>query len=191
IGFAFHLAHDTHGKLPPGVGWYTSSSWGGYGIVFFHLLPFLEEGALYRRSYTNGSYLARNDQVYAQPVKTYVCPSDPSTGRGGVATDNQGIAWGARSYAGSAQVFCQTDAQGDLLDPFAEPRIPASIPDGTSNTILVAEKYARCTNSFYKEGGSFWAYDVVGPTAEVLHPGFLVSWNGYATGPGSKFVVRP
>jgi hypothetical protein len=65
------------------------------------------------------------------------------------------------------------------------------ITDGTSNTILFAEKYARCTNNSFPEGGNFWAYWVTGATVRPLHPGFAISWTRYSIGPHSKFQTRP
>jgi prepilin-type N-terminal cleavage/methylation domain-containing protein len=45
--------------------------------------------------------------------------------------------------------------------------IAKSFPDGLSNTILFAEKYAQCTNSLFSttangDGGNYWAYCSVG-----------------------------
>ncbi|MCI0463467.1 MAG: DUF1559 domain-containing protein [Gemmataceae bacterium] len=217
FGLACHQAHDTHGRMPPGIGWYAGTHppvrpgnapdfnelanrerWNpgaaaaAYGIGHFHLLPFLEQENLYKSSYANGRYSPRNNQVYAQPVKTFRCPSDPSTGTGGVVRDNLNKEWGACSYAGNTQVWGQTDHNGVFLDVYSEPRLNHSyFPDGTSTTLLFAEKYAHCTNSFWREGGSFWAYDILGTNAEPLHAAFAVSWTGYAIGPASKFVVRP
>jgi type II secretory pathway pseudopilin PulG len=48
-----------------------------------------------------------------------------------------------------------------------EAMIPRSFPDGLSNTILVAERYARCTSGDkalahpFNVGGAYWAYDGV------------------------------
>ena len=69
-----------------------------------------------------------------------------------------------------------------------------------SNTILFAEKYARCTNAAtMMDGGCYWAYWATqdDPTGIVLgpkHPGFAISfWDGGAVsiGPNSKFQYRP
>src|SRR5438552_15643721 len=48
------------------------------------------------------------------------------------------------------------------ITPQGKARIDTDIPDGTSNTILHAEKYARCTNTTmapkFQDGGTAWAY---------------------------------
>jgi prepilin-type processing-associated H-X9-DG protein len=67
----------------------------------------------------------------------------------------------------------------------------SDIRDGTSATILYAEKYARCTSPAWPEGGSFWAYAETAPVAQPLHAGFALSWTPYSVGPDSRFQDRP
>ena len=138
----------------------------------------------------DGFTWANNNNVFSCSVKSFVCPSDP-TAMNGIVTDNQGIKWGAGSYAGNAQVFCKVAADGTLDDPQGDSIIPASFPDGTSNTILFTEKYARCHNTSYIEGGGFWAYDILRGPVEPLHSAYAISWTKYSIGPDSKFVIRP
>jgi prepilin-type N-terminal cleavage/methylation domain-containing protein len=192
IGVAFHNADTTNQRMPPGVGFYLGSN--AYGTGFFHILPYVEQDNLYQSSAVGGFYDASVNGVSAQGLKLFICPSDPTTGSGGVVTDNQGRRWGACSYAGNAQAFCVVDPlTWKILSPEGAPRLsPGFFLDGTSNTILFAEKYARCTNlTAYTEGGSFWAYWVTGTAVQPLHPAFAVSWNGSSVGTGSKFLLRP
>ena len=196
IGIARHHFHDVYGRTPPGIGWSPDPGVPGpgkaVGVCWFHLLPFLEQDNLYKSSFDGTIYFAGNNGVYAKPVKTYVCPSDPSVEGGGVVTLNSGAVWGAGSYGANVQIDATCDQNGNLLDAQGGFRIPASCPDGTSNTIYVADKYAHCTNSIYKEGGSLWAYWVGDSSMQPLHAGFAISiWNGYCVGPSSKFLVRP
>ena len=50
----------------------------------------------------------------------------------------------------------------------------ADITDGTSNTILHAEKYARCTNTTmppaFQDGGTAWAYCTALPSPGSRRP---------------------
>ena len=164
----------------------------GYGICWFHLLPFIEQESLYRSSFDGTSYAAANNGVCAKPVKTYVCPSDPSVEAGGVVTLNSGAVWGASSYAANALIDATCDQNGNMLDLYGDFRLPASCPDGTSNTIYVSEKYAHCTNAIYKEGGTLWAYWITDASLQPLHGAYAISlWNGYCIGPSSKFLVQP
>jgi len=192
IVLASHHAHDQYGYFPPGLGWYakTKLNKGGHGVVFFHLLPYIEENALFAQSAMNGVFDPMQLNVFRKPIKVFVCPADPSAGNG-IVTDNSGNSWGASSYAANAQVFCKVATNGSLIDPERYPQISESFPDGLSNTILFGEKYSRCTNGTYPEGGNFWAYGVANISVQPLHSGFLLSWNSYAVGPGSKFKVMP
>jgi prepilin-type N-terminal cleavage/methylation domain-containing protein/prepilin-type processing-associated H-X9-DG protein len=195
MGLARQHFHTLHGRMPCGLGWWsepnTPGPGKGAGICWFHLLPFIEQDALYQSSFGGGIYFAGNNGVYAKPVKTYVCPSDPSA-TGGVVTLSSGTLWGAMSYAANTQIDATCDQNGILQDIYGNFRLPGSCPDGTSNTIYVAEKYSHCTNAIYTEGGTLWAYWISDQSMQPLHAAYAVSvWNGYCVGPSSKFVVRP
>src|SRR4029078_5057441 len=94
-------------------------------------------------------YFPGNNNVYSQPLSVYVCPSDPSVEPGGVVTVNA-LTWGASCYAGNSQALSRNDLDSippKGSGPQGKSRIPADFPDGTSKTILYAEKYARCTST--------------------------------------------
>src|SRR5262249_1763080 len=158
-----------------------------YGNGFFHLLPSFEQDTLYKSSFVSnpGIFIAASPSVYTNQLKVLICPSDPSVGD----TIYGGETWGPSCYAGNVQVFADVDSEGKLLRLGAAKRM-SDITDGQSTTILFAEKYARCTNRDYPEGGSLWAYWTTGRTWP-LHPGFAIDWNQYSTGPDSKFQHRP
>jgi prepilin-type N-terminal cleavage/methylation domain-containing protein/prepilin-type processing-associated H-X9-DG protein len=164
---------DQHaGVLPPGDGLYpsqTPSDRNSYASVFFHILPYIEQDNSYNGTLQQGDPHGQNDgfltyspfwNVLQANVKTYNCPSDPSqTGNGGW---NSGLS----SYAYNAQVF--------LIDWNGRSRYPASLTDGTSNTILYTEQRASCVG--------FWPD--WGPSISDA------SWP-QPTGPASIFLVRP
>jgi hypothetical protein len=109
-------------------------------------------------------YFPGNNQVYSQPVPIFVCPSDPSVESGGVVTVD-GNTWGANCYAGNSQALSKNDLDSippKGFGPQGKSRIPEHFPDGTSKTILYAEKYARCTSTSLPpaagNGGNLWAY---------------------------------
>jgi type II secretory pathway pseudopilin PulG len=114
--------------------------------------------------------------------------------------------WGASSYALNGQVFARVDvrkvkwpaegastAKGDSPDGSdvtlgyfngdwnGRPSLQTSFPDGLSNTILITEKYARCTNQEFGIGGNYWAYSSTGgPKGSGLYTeGDLSKWAGY------------
>jgi prepilin-type N-terminal cleavage/methylation domain-containing protein len=192
VGLAFHAADAANGRMPPGIGSYPSSSSGSpSGTAYFHVLPYLEQQALYDEAHVGGTWAASNNGVYARPLQALRCPSDPTAGDG-VAQDNFGNDWGGAAYAGNAQVFCQVYPDGRFKDPYGNPSLStAFFRDGTSKTILFAEKYVRCRNFDFPEGGSFWAYWITGYAVQPLHPAFAISWTPNSYGPNSLFQVRP
>jgi prepilin-type N-terminal cleavage/methylation domain-containing protein/prepilin-type processing-associated H-X9-DG protein len=198
LGLATHNFHANFDRYPPGLGWFPGTpNSGARGILFFHLLPYLEEDNLYQSAWNGAFYEAHSHTIDAKPIKTFVCPSDPSAGSDGVVTDSRDYTWGAGCYAGNTQVFSTVDAKGNFIAPQGAARMPASFPNGTSNTLLYAEKYARCTNGAYPEGGSYWdywgRYATGGPWYQgpPLFPAFALSWNASSIGPPSRFQVQP
>jgi prepilin-type N-terminal cleavage/methylation domain-containing protein len=195
MGIAGHNCASAMGFEPCGIGWFpppnTPGPGKGYGIYYFHLLPYIEQENLYRSSLgPGGSYDAYNNGVFSKPVKTYLCPSDPTV-QDGVVTLNDGSVWGACT-GGNGQTGFMCDESGHLVDVYWVRRLGADIPDGTSNTLHLMDKYGHCTNAAYPEGGSLWAYDNLPPNIQPLHGAIAISlWNNYCIGPSSKFQVQP
>jgi prepilin-type N-terminal cleavage/methylation domain-containing protein len=209
LGLAAHQYHDSNGHLPPGIGYSPPVGYGVWGQHFFHLLPYLEQGNLYRDSLGSvpfpppvgltTMYYSGNNKVYSRPVRILLCPSDPSVSGDGVVTVS-GARWGASCYATNSQVFARIGR-----DPQGRARIPADFADGASNTLLYAEKYARCTSTSMPltggEGGSLWGYcathilDQPPPMNlpfKPYHAAFaIIGYFGNPQGHGSKFQVRP
>ncbi|HJZ55275.1 MAG TPA: DUF1559 domain-containing protein [Gemmataceae bacterium] len=161
----------------PAIGYYPTAQNGVFGSYFFHLLPYVEQDNLFRSAL--GSvlfpppdgpttvYFPGNNKVYSRPVAIFLCPSDPSVGPDGVVTVD-GVSFGASCYGFNALVAARNDITTIPFTgtPQGKTRIHTDIPDGTSNTILYAEKYARCTNTTmapqFRDGGSAWAYSTSG-----------------------------
>jgi prepilin-type N-terminal cleavage/methylation domain-containing protein len=217
LGLAAHLYHDQHRHLPPGIGYSPLETSGVWGHHFFHLLPYLEEGNLYERALgsvalTTGPttiYFPGNNDVYRQPLPIFICPSDPSVEPGGVVTVNE-VSWGASCYAVNSQAVAKNDLDSDPpigFGPQGKSRIPVDFPDGTSKTILYAEKYARCTSTSMSlaagDGGNLWAYCAskgfdlpppMNPPFKPFHASFaIIGYLGVPTtiGPESIFQVQP
>ncbi len=226
LGIATHNAHDTNGKLPPAIGFYPGPPGGppvansAYGNAVFHLLPYIEQDNLYKSSLGPvaafgglPTYCAINNGVYSIPVKTLNCPADPSGNAAGTVVDpTTGLTWGIGNYAFNTMIFAQENAiiqstppkpNGRSYDPAGQPRIPTSFQDGTSNTILVTEKYAVCTNAAWpgssstNQGGAWWAYCSVGggvpgtPMTAIfpVYPGVEIAF--FAAGPGGATAIGP
>jgi prepilin-type N-terminal cleavage/methylation domain-containing protein len=214
-GLAAHSYHDMHQHLPPGIGYYPTATNDVFGTYHFHLLPYLEQDNLYHLAL--GSvlfpppagpttvYYPGNNGVYRQPVRIFLCPSDPSVGPGGTVLID-GETFGASCYAPNGLV-------SGIGPPSPGPQgrtTFAAITDGTSNTILHAEKYARCTNTAmppaFQDGGTAWAYCTalvfawqprpMTLPAKAFQPGFAIAGLvnlgvPNAIGAGSKFQVQP
>jgi prepilin-type N-terminal cleavage/methylation domain-containing protein len=144
LGLAVHNAHDAHQKRPMTYGTYA----GRDGTVFYHLLPYLEQSALW----TQGPNAAR-----PAPLKVLRHPSDATYGNGEFtltpATDippwaSGGTTWGLSSFAANWQFF--GDEEGRL----------------TATTIMFNEKYAVAKNGGAVTGANLWAYGVR-PTLSV------------------------
>jgi prepilin-type N-terminal cleavage/methylation domain-containing protein len=221
LGLAAHNYHAAHKHLPPGIGYYPTSKNGVFGTYHFHLLPFLEERSLFDSSVGIVSFpppagpiavhYPGNNNVYAQPVPTFLCSSDPSVDSSGVVTID-GVAFGASCYAPNALVTARADFTQNppVPNPQGRARIPRDFKDGTSHTILHAEKYGRCTNTTmtlaFQDGGTAWAYTTsplfpwqpppMIPPGKAFQPGFAIAALAgrgapNAIGPGSIFQVQP
>jgi prepilin-type N-terminal cleavage/methylation domain-containing protein len=214
LGLAAHQYHDVQEHLPPVIGYYPPAS-GAFGTCFFHLLPFLEQGPLFDSSWGTvpfpppdggtAAYYPGNNNVYSRRLSIFLCPSDPSVGPDGVVTIN-GFSFGASSYASNTMVNSEKPGPG----PQGKTALAdISNADGLSNTILHAEKYARCSNTFmapaFRDGGNAWAYSggpfpwqppPMTPLRAGFGPAFAI--RGFvglgapdAIGEGSRFQVQP
>ncbi len=176
IGLATQHLHDACGKLPPTEGVLPGLSEKNFAPITFWLLPYLEQGNIYNIAVDkNGVYNSANNGVHTAVVKTYLCPSDPSLGMNQAPNG-----WALCSYAANALAFSQAtyDKQGDLLTCYVHgplvdggnfskklyplttggKKLPASFPDGLSNTIFWTEKYGICSpNGNGDDGGNQWA----------------------------------
>jgi prepilin-type N-terminal cleavage/methylation domain-containing protein/prepilin-type processing-associated H-X9-DG protein len=190
MGVAIHNMQSTHEKLPPMLGPYPSGTFWlnssndpnqangpTWGNPLFHMEPYIEQGNVYNNGYAgineSGNlnmagytpWMPWNNSPAYQAMKLYDCPSDPSMPANGVADVNDSN-WddsnvGLCSYAANAQVFAKTDQLGNLTDWQGQASIARSFPDGTSNTILFAEKYAQCGYNptyFKNPNGNVWMW---------------------------------
>jgi prepilin-type N-terminal cleavage/methylation domain-containing protein len=216
LGLAAHNYHDTQKHLPPGIGYYPTAQNGVFGTYFFHLLAYVEHDPLYRSALgpvpfppPDGPTMVHypgNKNVYCQRVAVFLCPSDPSVGPDGVVSVN-GFSFGASSYAPNGMV---NTLNAPPVSPTQGKARFADILDGTSNTILHAEKYARCSNKVmapaFRDGGTAWAFSGAAPfpwqpppmspprpgfAPGFAIPGFVALGAPDAIGPESKFQVQP
>jgi prepilin-type N-terminal cleavage/methylation domain-containing protein len=146
---------DGHqGRLPPAAGfypasnpWVTATAWtpAGSGTVQYMILPQMENDPIYK---SIDSYSWQN---VGKLVKTYVAPGDPSMTGDTFSSDGRPLT----SYGSNFNVF-----QGGYENSTSMARYPASIQDGTSQTIFYAERYAVAygTQHMWGEPGPFQNY---------------------------------
>jgi len=177
---------DTYQQLlPPGSGNYPLpmvSPNNGYGSPFFFMLPFIEQQNLYNATYQPAgaqNAWGKSTPNWGQPsygaywgnlrgnIKTYICPTDPTnTPKEFPSSLPGGGTYGAISYAANEQIFSLT-ANGGWE---SYKRYPASITDGTSNTIFYAERMLNCQANGGGLGGSAYWYSFQAFATEVWVP---------------------
>jgi prepilin-type N-terminal cleavage/methylation domain-containing protein len=160
IGLAVHDYTNSHGsQLPPITTATNSSPRGPYnGSFHFTLLPFLEQDALYKAGLTApaNTWSASTGLGGGQPtvlymmIKPYICPADFTITTAGTPT-NRGADWRATSYSANYALFGGGVHSGSADLPAFN---IANVPDGTSNTITVCERFGGCA----LDNGALWAY---------------------------------
>ena len=211
---ACHNCNDTFKRLPPATGWYPGPGTGGrlpntqpvgalppglggYGNVYFHLLPFIEQQTVYQSTNDGqGNYLWQNIPHYTGTITVpiYQCPADPSTGSDGIinlsAADGGG-AWPAGCYCYNFQVFGNVAAFNTFGNVAAKvwqaSNSFATITDGLSNTVFFTERYQGCWSvSSWDWAGTDWSNPAF--AVPMWHPKGGAS---DSVGPVSMFQVQP
>jgi prepilin-type N-terminal cleavage/methylation domain-containing protein len=171
MALATHNCNDSYGLLPPASGYFpqTSNQGNGQGgtvgntpgTVFYFLLPFIEQ----QNSQTFIAQQHGNSWWCVNGISTFANPGDP-TGTYPAAMDTGSPRYQA-SYAPNEWAFSPNafylNLSGFTQISYTPPNanIPRTFVDGTSTTLLFAEKYAFCGPqnngaSFYwgEEGGT-------------------------------------
>jgi len=151
---ASHNANDTYGNLPPVYGSYprgNDPNWNApylpshFGTIGYWLLPFIEQDNIYKDTEINGNGNHNSNSWWiSYPVKVYQAPGDPTMPSTGETwcCGQAGFGRGATSYAANWHVF--RGGWGEDWQYGGVTRYPFGIPDGPSNTIFWAERYAVC-----------------------------------------------
>jgi prepilin-type N-terminal cleavage/methylation domain-containing protein len=204
MGIAIQNMNDTNGVLPSTVGNYPQLGAGVgnqrpmTGSAFYFMLPFIEQQAAYM-AIPNGSpgQSPDNDSWHCyMPIKTYLSPSDPSlqppdgkldAGSPRYATSYAPNEWvfdpilhpSANSFAAiSGASGNHTSGPARNTGPTAS--IPRTFADGTSNTIVFAEKYATCGQTANKVAEYYWG-ETGGGCTRLGNPGGNGSIPGFYT----------
>ena len=160
IVLSVHTYHDAYRKLPNMQNWNSSgrmiegqtesiqnADWNGgttcadgaTGTWLVHVLPYIDQAALWQKMFwSDQKPMVFNSALSYPPYTTYaktilpifLCPSDFTIMNGGAQQDG----WGSASYSGNVMVF----------DPIAPKSLLNAMPHGTSNTVIIAERYMNC-----------------------------------------------
>jgi prepilin-type N-terminal cleavage/methylation domain-containing protein len=231
IALACHNCNDTYSRMPPQAATFGAAY---YAPLLFHLLPFIEQENVFKMAawldYTGRvggpppnpattinvgviwptwDSVNKSDNTWLRQtrIKVYQCPGD--------YTLNNGLDWqpGDCSYAGNFLVF--GGVQNITTRPSAtnyetvwdgKASLSYTFQDGTSNTILFAEKLSRCDGTG-SPGGNWWMRGVFHGSQAVGTTGSQDSFPGdrlssvfgggrgrdyvIPTGAASKFQVQP
>lgn len=138
IGIALHNYHDTNKRLPPAFDkdgqLQTAQS------VHVHLLPYLEQAALYQA-------LAQGKNRAAEVrIPVYVSPQDPTAGEDAVGVQNHAANLRVFSESGVRTAYDKDMPELKEVMPGMKDSFLRFITDGLSNTVWYSTKYAKCGN---------------------------------------------
>jgi prepilin-type N-terminal cleavage/methylation domain-containing protein len=142
----------------------SSSPDGAGGTTFFYLLPYIEQDNVYALAGGNSMAVdaSGNPIVGALVIKTFLCPSDPSV----VNANNYGGCGVMQSQTINRDGFaaCNYAANVLVFEPRGTTNIPTAMPDGTSNTVMFAERFRNCSPNAANGGGCTlpaWAWNTI------------------------------
>jgi type II secretory pathway pseudopilin PulG len=151
LALAAHNYESANGTLPA---WSMATATES-GSAHFFLLPYMEQENVFRAA--NG----HSWNVRTAGVKSFVCPTDPTVqgavfggeavAQNGPRTSVNGQAYGATSYPISGAV---AQGQNQANHSVKGTRTLIGITDGTSNTVLFAERMAWCMGPNFPRPGA-------------------------------------
>jgi len=168
IGLAVHNFADAQKRIPPVesgstplgiVNYHTNRPDSGpAGTMFFHILPYIEQANIYNQA--NGNSM----NVGAIIIPAYLCPSDPSVfNAGAVFPGACGVMVGDNIQRNGFASACYC-ANAMVFDPRQKTNLETAMRDGTSQTVMIAERYKNCSPDGTHGGGCTlpaWAWNTL------------------------------
>jgi len=187
ISLAVHNYAGAYGdKLPTLVDLGTNApTGGGVQSVFFLLLPYIEQDNIYRlfqkatpRTYYQPTF---PKGASAQIIKTFISPADSTASNGTTTVYSVNVpvtppAPFEQSYVG--EFATSSYAANGLVFKGNSGGLPRTFVDGTSNTIVFAERFQVCAPASGRTVYNSWAlgtYDANMPTFATLVPSSMPS----------------
>jgi len=146
ISLSVHDYESANSKVPPafaGPNWPYAGQNQAWGSTHFYLLPYIEGGNIFAAAGGNNPATGNSWNQNQAQVKNFLCPSDPSKTTAGGGW----VPLGYTNYAFNIWVF----------DPQGPGSIVTSMPKGTSQTVMFAERYQWCAPSAGGHTDPLWA----------------------------------
>jgi len=146
VGLAIHnFAGSNNQRIPALLDVNPSYRPAYFQTFWYQLLPYVEQDAIYKRVSGNYGCWDNGNNTYAIPV--FNCPSD-ATNPGSGTLQNTG--WAGCSYAPSVLLLSANTYVSSKGAYIAQsPYKIGNIPDGSSNTVGVVERFAQMTTYGY------------------------------------------
>jgi len=148
----------------------TGANVGAWTPFYCSLLPYIEQQNLYQSIGLTGNSWNAPNNLYV--IKTYLCPSDTSLSNGMAGGQS------ATSYLRNYQLFDASNSGTVLGSTWQHSQYDiGNIPDGNSNTIAFAERFASAAGNGYNANWLYytqnanWGYGTTAPVAGNL------AWN--------------
>jgi hypothetical protein len=175
IALACHAYSDAHkNRLPPlldiGEG---APTGGGMQSLFFHILPYVNEQRVYDalNQAAPDSYFNKSHGVAQNIVPAFLSPADTTSPDGAVTSQNVPLlASPAGPYAQSfTGWYATTSYAANGMIPWNVGGIPRTFVDGTSNTIVFAERPQTCVDAAAdRTVYNLWGYGYYGPSTPAF-----------------------
>jgi prepilin-type N-terminal cleavage/methylation domain-containing protein len=149
IALAVHNYNDAYqGKLPPltDVGTGAPTGW-GYHSLFFNILPYIEQDNVYRvfQKATPSTYFRPTTGATRTIIPTLLSPADSTASNGAVMTPVAAPAIGGGAAITAGEYATTSYAANGYVFRSNTGGLPRTFVDGTSNTVMFAERYQICT----------------------------------------------
>jgi prepilin-type N-terminal cleavage/methylation domain-containing protein len=164
LGLAIHnYASANAGNLPPEIAYYPPNPGSGWSTFHYLLLPYMEQQAIYNANIGQGQVWGTGIQGAAGAVKSYVCPADSGSAPNGTCVYGVGGSWASSSYSSNYYMFGVGNNSINGQTSNNSRYNIGNIPDGTSMTVGVVERYGSFQNwgwssASYFYGGNPWGW---------------------------------
>jgi len=188
VGIALHsYSSSTQDKLPPMLDYTPTAGSYTWGPFWYMLYPHFEQDTVYKRGFGSGAGWGANNHLTV--IKTLLCPSD-STHSNGICTAGQ-TSWAGTSYAPNYYMFGDSNVYDASRNHYISQGkyTIGNIPDGTSNTVGVVERFTSYTYygwsnaTLYPMSASDWGWNQYGSVYGV--------WTAGNTAAGTPLLYTP